>query len=403
MKIAVISNLYSPYERGGAEKVVKSIANELKKDNQVLIITTKPFENFKSLKIEKIQKNNLEIFRFFPLNIFYYLNDYTHNAIVRLMWHFFNLFNPHSYFLIKKILKSEKPDLIVSHNLMGLGFLIPKAIEKLKLKWIHVIHDVQLAVPSGLIIKGREKDFVVSGFLTKLYSKINKKIFGSPRKIVSPSKWLLNFYDKKGFFPNSQKQVLPNPVSFEIKEQARFDFEKPLNLFFVGQIQEHKGIIFLIKSLKQLDLEFKLIIVGSGTKEIELKSLIFNDNRFKFLGKVNSNEIKQLFVKTDYLIVPSLCYENSPTVIYEAFSQAIPVIAANIGGVAELVREGKTGFVFEPANKESLLLAIKKAAQIENYSQVSRNCLDVVEKCIPENYVKNLIGLTSNSEMIKYN
>jgi len=48
----------------------------------------------------------------------------------------------------------------------------------------------------------------------------------------------------------------------------------------------------------------------------------------------------------DVLVVPSLCYENSPAVIYEILSMGIPVMAADIGGVAELIKEGKNGWIF---------------------------------------------------------
>ena len=57
-------------------------------------------------------------------------------------------------------------------------------------------------------------------------------------------------------------------------------------------------------------------------------------------------------------MVPSLCYENSPTVIYEALNSGIPVLASRIGGVGELVREGETGYLFTPGNASHLLHAI---------------------------------------------
>ena len=158
MKICLISNLFPPIERGGAEKVAQAMARGLRKaGHDVFIISTKPQGEFKQ-EIE----DNLKIYRFRPLNIYYYLNDFKHHAIVRLLWHFFDIFNFHSYFVIKKILINEKPDLVISHCLMGIGFLLPTLIKRLKIKHFHVIHDVQLAVPSGLILKGQENNFAIS-------------------------------------------------------------------------------------------------------------------------------------------------------------------------------------------------------------------------------------------------
>jgi len=385
MKIAVISNLFEPFERGGGEKVAKSLINELGKSNEIIVISTKA----KGLKVELQEKRNQKIYRFCPLNIYYYLNDYKHNAFIRFIWHFFDQFNWHSLFVIRKIIKKENPDVVITHNLMGIGFLVPWAFRKHK--WIHVLHDVQLAVPSGLIIKGHEKDFVVSGFAVKLYARINKWLFRSPQKIVSPSKWLLDFHNEKGFFKNSIKLVLPNPVSLKIKSEPKSEFEKPMKILFAGQIQEHKGIMFLVKALKQFELEYKLIIAGAGTKEIELKSIIHDDNRFRFVGKVDTNQIKDLLSFSDYLIVPSLCYENSPTVIYEAFSQGVPVIASDIGGIPELVKENETGVVFEAGNKQSLIGSIKRADKTHNYIGLSKNCINFAVKNTIENYCSNLL------------
>ena len=92
-----------------------------------------------------------------------------------------------------------------------------------------------------------------------------------------------------------------------------------------------------------------------------------------------------------HMIVPSLCYENSPTVIYEAFSQGVPVIAADIGGVAELVKEGETGFVFEADSTDSLLKAIKKAEKENNYIEMSRKCIEYASQFNIKDYCKTLI------------
>jgi glycosyltransferase involved in cell wall biosynthesis len=214
MKICLISNLYPPITRGGAEKIAQTAADGLKKaGHEVFVISTKPWGGRKSLKPTTSDEGGIKIYRFYPLNIFYYLNDYKHHALWRMKWHFLDMFNLQSARVVKNILKKEKPELVMTHNLKGIGFLIPRAINKLGIKHIHTLHDVQLAVPSGLIIKGRENNWQQKIFLRKWYEAICRRLFGSPDVVVSPSKWLLEFYIKKGFFKNSKKIVLPNPVA----------------------------------------------------------------------------------------------------------------------------------------------------------------------------------------------
>ncbi|HUT21866.1 MAG TPA: glycosyltransferase [Candidatus Bipolaricaulota bacterium] len=386
MKIAIISNLFAPYQRGGAEKIAKAQAEFLVKNHEVFVISSKP--DGSEISVE--QKNELKIYRLSSANIYYYLDDFRHGVLARLIWHYLDQINLVNFFRVRKILKKEKPDLVVSHNLMGLGFLIPLVLKKYQ--WTHVLHDVQLAAPSGLIIKGEENTFSVAGWPVKIYSWLNKRLFNSPTKVVSPSNWLLDFYLVKGFFKKSKTQVLPNPILFEIKNSTK-EKSSSLKLLFVGQIEEHKGILFLINALKESKRNFILSIAGSGSKESEVKSLLGGDERFKYLGKLAPMEIKDLIATSDFLVVPSLCYENSPTVIYEAFSQGMPVIASKIGGIGELVKEGETGFVFEAGDRDQLILAVQKAMATQNYGQLSQNCLSTVGDFNSKQYLEKLLDV----------
>ena len=70
--------------------------------------------------------------------------------------------------------------------------------------------------------------------------------------------------------------------------------------------------------------------------------------------------------ENNLLIVPSLCYENSPVVIFEAMGQGLPVLASNIGGIPEIIKKNG-GFLFEPGNEKEL---ITKLQEIKNSPQL---------------------------------
>lgn len=372
MKICVVSNLYDPYARGGAEKVAKAMAEGLaEKGNSVTVISTRP-----ETGLDIRRQNNLTVCRFKPMNLFYYLDDFKHAAPLRLVWHLLDMFNLHSYFVCKKLLKEIQPDLVITHNLKGLGYLIPLSIRKLGLKHVHVLHDVQLSVPSGLIIKGRENDFIVSGFLTKLYESMCRKLFASPATVVSPSNWLLKFYADRGFFQGSKKVVLRNPLLTEIPANAiqmKTDFTR--KYLFIGQLEEHKGIRWLAEAWRNPAVAgCELRFAGSGSiPPQEISSL----ENVKLLGKLNERELIENLRETDFLILPSLCYENSPTVIQLSMACGVPVIAADIGGAAELVSPGKNGFVFEAGNEASMFAVFDKikSLKLEDYSRLQAECM----------------------------
>jgi len=388
MKICVISNLYEPFARGGAEKVAKAMAEGYAaQGHEVSVISTRPTPG-----IEIERKNNLTICRFKPMNLFYYLDDYKHAAPIRLLWHALDTFNWHSYFTVKKLLKELQPEIVITHNLKGIGYLLPRLIKQLGIKHCHVLHDVQLSVPSGLIIKGKENGFVVAGFLTRIYEKICRDLFGSPEIIVSPSNWLLRFYSAKGFFPKSKQVVLRNPLLTAIPEIANQLRQKNYRYLFIGQLEIHKGIQWLADLWAKNKLLADLWVAGSGSLATEKISSAGN---IKFLGRLNESQLIEVLKQVDFLIVPSLCYENSPTVIQLAFACGIPVVAANIGGAGELVEVGKRGFLFEAGNEVSFLRALNEAVavNVEKYREMQVACLEASKEFALQKYLEDLMKL----------
>ncbi|MEK7203211.1 MAG: glycosyltransferase [Patescibacteria group bacterium] len=389
MKICLINNLYRPYSRGGAEVVVENIIFGLKKQgHDVFLITLgrkDELENFEGLKIYRIK----------PTNISSFIDINSRPVWLRLFWHPLDVFNFSSYLKVKKILQQEKPEIIMTHNLKGIGFLIPKLIAKLNIKHVHTAHDVQLARPSGLIIYGQEKPFLI---IDKVYEKICRWLFGSPAVFVSPSEWLLKYYKVRGFFYFSQKAVLKNPVvkpqSAQELPQAHRYGDKVI-FSYIGQLEASKGILFLIETLKKLPTQnWELKIVGQGSIEQKLKQATDNDDRFKFYGYIKHSALAQIYHQTDLIVVPSFCYENSPSVIYESLSMGVPVIASDIGGIPELVKDNYNGFTFEPGNEKNLAEVLsyflkhhEVIADLKKNTQPSSPGLDI------DNYIKKLIGL----------
>jgi len=392
MKICIISNLYPPHVRGGAEKVAADMAaGWVAAGYSVVVISTKPAAG---LSIEQ-QSGRCRVYRFKPLNIFYYLNDFKHSVPIRLLWHFLDMFNLHSAFVVRGILRNERPDIVITHNLKGIGLLIPKIIAREEIRHIHVLHDVQLVVPSGLIIKGLENAFVTSGWMTRVYAALCRWLFCDIKEVVSPSKWLLDFYAANGFFEKAESRVLRNPLvgakNSVIDEAVKEKVVAARKFLFVGQLESHKGIEWLIEFWTKNNIENELLIVGAGSLsgDIEFFTAIKN---IKFIGAVEGAAMRKILKDVAFLIVPSLCYENSPRVIQLAFGGGVPVIVADVGGAAELVENERTGFVFAAGDEESFAGALKKAKALsaEEYANMSRRCLLKLEEFDIDEYIKKV-------------
>lgn len=395
MKIAIVTNLYPPYARGGAEVVItRTVTELLAQGHEVSVITSRPFGGFSTLVPHLEDKANEQIYRYYPLNIYHPLRDFKHPAPIRLLWHAIDMVNPLNGFLVRRLMNEIKPDVVWSHNLKGVGLTIPLFLRRSGLPWIHQLHDVQLSAPSGLIIAGKEKPKCCLRIFEWMYTRLCALLFDSPSIVISPSRFLRDFYQQRRFFKNSEVLVMPNPAP-KIQTLTRGPrVPGPLRLLSISMLEEHKGIRFMMESLAKWETPFELTLAGEGTLGKWVREAAAKDKRFKHVGFLALDQIVKLFQISDALVVPSLCYENSPTVIYEALQAGVPVVAADIGGVAELIREGVNGYLFVPGDRQDLLATLRT---IDQEKERLRADSDAIKATVADHamdvYVRRLVEL----------
>lgn len=379
MKIVLINSLYKPYFFGGAEAVVAEAARIFSEQgHDAVIITSKPA--FSGVHQDFVQK--IRVVRFFPLSFFWVGNLSRHNAFFRFVWHVCDTLNLVSAFHLARLIRREKPDRVFTHNLKGIGFLTLFALRLMRYRVVHTVHDVQLFTPSGLILFGAEDHWIHRNILTRWYAFLCRFLFSFADVVVFPSQFLHDFYTSRNFFSRSQKKVIRNPYRafpkispvsvLNIKEKS--DPTKKLELLFLGQVEPHKGIEFLVSALRVYDREFHLTVAGGGSLLETLSEQVAGDERFSFLGSVPHEKIQDLFSSVHVLVLPTLCYENTPAVILESLGFGVPVIASRIGGIPELVSDGKNAILFEPKNQEQLLAALREITDhYEDFSLHAKN------------------------------
>ncbi|PIS05546.1 MAG: hypothetical protein COT81_00845 [Candidatus Buchananbacteria bacterium CG10_big_fil_rev_8_21_14_0_10_42_9] len=386
MKIVLINSLYYPNSRGGAEVIAKATADGLSRAGHEVHVVTSGEKDSQ----EKV--GGVIVHRIKPANLFSYITINEKPFWLRLPWHFIDMFSKSGPNQAQIILQKVNPHVVITHNLKGIGYRTVKMIRKIKVRHIHILHDVQLVKPSGLIKKGKER----LGLLSRIYAYFTKRLFGSPDVVVSPSAWLMEFYNCRNFFKQSRKQVLNNPVLLNLSGHKRLLDSHNFHLLYIGQLERHKGILFLVDVLKTLPANnFTLTIVGKGSLHMLVQDKVKNDNRFRFLGYIQPNQVEELYQSIDASIVPSLCYENSPAVISQSLAAQVPVITSDIGGAGEMITNGINGYKFEAGNQKELL-AILQSMTKEDIDQMSRNCAEYSDRFSVQNYVKSLEKLLQN-------
>lgn len=142
-----------------------------------------------------------------------------------------------------------------------------------------------------------------------------------------------------------------------------------LRIGYVGQIIPIKGVHVLIESFKKVDPggRVKLEIWGGLEKDPEytgrLRALIENDPSIALHGRFAHDDLGEVFSNIDVLVVPSIWYENAPLVIQEAFAAGTPVIATNLGGMAEMISHEVNGLLFERGNADDLARQLRRVIE----------------------------------------
>jgi glycosyltransferase involved in cell wall biosynthesis len=144
----------------------------------------------------------------------------------------------------------------------------------------------------------------------------------------------------------------------------------PLRIRYLGQISHHKGTDLLVDAAARLCAEGLALtlalhgpVSGPPTYLADLQQRIApHAARITLSPSLDRAALVAALHETDLLVVPSRWYENSPNVILEAFAAGVPVVAADHGGMAEMVRDGVDGLLFHPGDVDALTATLRRVA-----------------------------------------
>jgi len=186
---------------------------------------------------------------------------------------------------------------------------------------------------------------------------------------------------KELYHSSAKTCVVHGGVSKESREkELTLGNSSKKKLLFVGGIEPRKGLHYLIRALFLTNKDVEVTIAGAGSLgrryEAYLKNMIAKLNvqkQVKFLGIVDEKEKWKLYRFSDAFILPSI-HEAFGLVILEAMSVGLPVIASNVGGIPEIIKDGYNGLLFEPRNPKDLAEKINTLLNdSEMRERISRN------------------------------
>jgi glycosyltransferase involved in cell wall biosynthesis len=265
-------------------------------------------------------------------------------------------------------------DVYEAHAVSGYGF--PKTLEKQKIKkpFVHTIHGVladeyEQAKKEGYpSFRGR-----LANYLMHSLAKLEEETAHNATLIVTISNYSLEKIQKHYQIEKSKVRIVPNGVDTEkfkpasnSKESRReFGLSDEPCVLFVGSLIPRKGVPFLVEAARKIVKEkanTKFLIVGDGplknrlTASLEKSNLLSN---FIFMGNLKDDKLPAVYNCADVFVLPSI-QEGQGIVLLEAQAAGKPVVAFDVGGINEAVRNGETGLLVKRGSTGELADALLK-------------------------------------------
>jgi glycosyltransferase involved in cell wall biosynthesis len=350
MKICHIIFTYPPYMLGGADIYTYRITRELyDAGNDVVIITTKPYEGLGSLKPSMEVIDGIRVYRFYPMNTYSWISP-SRSFIKKIVWHALDLWNLHPYLLIRDILKKERPDIVHTHTPIWISMSVFSAVKSLHIPLAFSLHDSYLLCKRGTLAHGNGRKCDDPRLVCKMYRLYARGIVNRNTDVViSPSNFILNSLVNNGFFQGIERFVLPLGIKLNDKKVKKsYD---TINILYMGAVVEVKGVNVLIDAFKRLACEnITLNIVGKLADAEKFIARAGNDKRIIFHGFKSGKDLDRLRDESNITVLPSLGPETFGVAIIESFNHSTPVIGSRIGAYPDLIYDGINGFLFEPGN-----------------------------------------------------
>ncbi len=389
MKICIINNLFKLYV-GKQMLYADMIAGELAREHEVVVITAGSFSGAGLLKPSVEDSDGIRVYRYYPLNLYNHYPYKYRPVLIRMMWHLIEIWNPHSYFVVRNILKKEKPDIVHTMNLLGMSPpAVFAAIKAAGCRHVHTTTDGALISPWANLLRNGE--MISFNWLDRLYLMIKRGLTPSPDKVASLSRFMLETHRRHGYFNDCPACVIEYPYRLSPKS-SRPKTYSPFHILFVGNIVGDKGIYTILDAFENLRRDdVHLHFAGSGPELENLRSRAGGIPNVHVHGFVNDENLRELYSLANMTVVPSLCFEAGKAAAFlESLPFGTPVIASTAGGGHEGVIDGVNGRLFEPGDsrmlKDILQELLENPEKLKDMEREAKRSADDyrLDKCVRE-------------------
>lgn len=276
----------------------------------------------------------------------------------RAAFHLRDQYDPLTAFGLRRAIDRFGPDVVHSHSVQGLSAAVLTTPSARGVAHVHTLHDYWLLCQRTSMVSRNGVACASRCSGCRLVSGARRLISARhfPGVLVAVSEAVAEEHRRCGFRAERMR-VIRNPVEGGAPRRGGERKPGPVRLGFLGQLIAIKGVRVLLEALESAG-EVELVVAGEGPLLDEVAA----NARARSLGWVGGEEKERFFAEIDCLVVPSVWKDPAPLVVNETRARGLPVIAARIGGLPELVTESSRPLLFAPGDAADLAAKIRMFA-----------------------------------------
>ena len=342
---------------------------------------------------DAVARSEIDLLRSFGEEVFTY--ERHNDELKRLnpfkqITHFVSLsHNRHSYNQMREILRKHRPQVAHFHNIYYM--MTPSVYQACRDEGVPVVqslHNYRMMCSNGLLYRDghvcedclrkdvwegvKHRCFRDSAVMTALMASTLDRLWRKEVWINAVDRYIVAAEFTRGKYmdrgiPVENIDLKPHfmhPDPGRRQKDAGY-------VFYLGRLSQEKGVDVLLNAWRSLK-DIPLKIAGTGGMEVKLKKFAAEHDlkNVEFLGFLDQHQCQGLLREASLVVIPSVCYENFPRVVVEAFACGVPAVASRLGSLAELIEDGETGLLVEPGDSAALSRGVRRC--FENRLQTMR-------------------------------
>ncbi len=356
----MISDFYPPF-LGGSFRYVQILSKALVERGNEVIVATIGNNELKGFEDDC----GVKVFRFFGL-----MQQLPILFKDRNMKYPPPIPDPIAIIKIKKLILEEKPDIVHCHGWLLYSVLVLKRV--LLFPLVVTLHDYGYMCPKITLFKNNKicsrpftyrcltcagaKLGLAKSALTYFGLKLGRDRLFLADEYISNSYFVKEKCEKYLKIKN-KVSVIQNFLAIKQNYSNLLNSEEIPDDFilFVGSLAPYKGVEVLIDAFKKLKTKTKLVLLGATSPEFSYKSI----GNIIVIKNASPSQVLEAYSKCKFVVIPSIWPEPFGLVALEAMSYKKAIIASDIGGLREVIKNKRTGLLIQPNNSNVLIQAMQ--------------------------------------------